>query len=111
MLFFYVADLWWPSLHPWRISSNTNVDQWLHDEPFNPWRTMAAYIVPLAVFDYCFPRRSLVEAPPTAIGLVTGVVLLLIVYDALFFICHKTMHDVPWLYQQLHAEHHHQKVT
>jgi sterol desaturase/sphingolipid hydroxylase (fatty acid hydroxylase superfamily) len=35
-------------------------------------------------------------------------VALLVVYDALFFVGHWTMHRLPWLYKHVHAVHHDQ---
>ena len=45
---------------------------------------------------------------PTAWGLLLQVAALLVVYDALFFVGHWTMHRLPWLYKHVHALHHDQ---
>lgn len=66
------------------------------------------YIVPLLVFDFFFPRRRLVAYAPSFLRLCLEVIGCLIVYDALFFFAHLTMHKVPWLYRYSHARHHDQ---
>ncbi|KNC55770.1 uncharacterized protein AMSG_12425 [Thecamonas trahens ATCC 50062] len=70
---------------------------------------LLAYLMPLVVFDLCFQRRAgkLMAAGkcPSLWRLVGQVLSCLLVYDALFFCCHRAMHAVPALYK-LHAKHH-----
>eukprot|EP00045_Choanoeca_perplexa_P002316 m.23904 g.23904 ORF g.23904 m.23904 type:complete len:295 (-) comp11446_c0_seq1:74-958(-) len=108
---FYCLDMFIPSMHPWRIAKNTSVKQWTGKEEFNAYNLLVSYLVPLLAFDYLFPRRKLPLEPPTAIGLLFQIAALLIVYDALFFFGHWTMHRIPWLYNNVHALHHDQAVT
>lgn len=70
---------------------------------------LVAYLAPLAVFDWLWPRRSLPIAPPTAVALIGGVVAALIVYDFLFFWLHVVLHKWPAV-QYLHRPHHQQSV-
>eukprot|EP00730_Choanoeca_flexa_P018171 TRINITY_DN8820_c0_g1_i2.p1 TRINITY_DN8820_c0_g1~~TRINITY_DN8820_c0_g1_i2.p1 ORF type:complete len:300 (+),score=28.16 TRINITY_DN8820_c0_g1_i2:102-1001(+) len=108
---FYCLDMFIPSMHPWRISKNTSTKQWTGKEEFNAYNLLYSYLIPLMVFDYLFPRRQLPLEPPTVFGLLGQIILLLVLYDALFFVGHYTMHRVPWLYRHVHATHHDQAVT
>lgn len=54
--------------------------------------TVAAYLLPLAVFDSVFARRKLPEQAPTCFGVLAGVLCSLITYDFLFFWLHCAMH-------------------
>jgi len=67
---------------------------------------LVGYLLPLLAFDILYPRRQLpVEAP--GLGRLIGEVsLLLVIYDALFYAVHRTLHSVPTLYKTVHKKHH-----
>ncbi|KAK9823392.1 hypothetical protein WJX72_002452 [[Myrmecia] bisecta] len=64
------------------------------------------YILPLAVADWFYPRRSLPDTAPGLLQLAGQVLSALLVYDALFTVVHLLCHKVPWLYRHIHAKHH-----
>ena len=65
-----------------------------------------SYLFPWILIDIFWKRRIIPSTPPTLQTLVLEVFLSLIVYDALFFVGHFTMHKIPGLYKHIHARHH-----
>ena len=52
------------------------------------------YIAPIIVLDFLFPRRRLPVATPTLFQLAGEILAALVLYDALFFMVHLTLHRV-----------------
>jgi len=67
---------------------------------------MAAYLLPIALYDAFHPRRSLPAAAPSAARLLGEIVALLVVYDALFYCVHRLLHASRPVYLAIHAKHH-----
>ncbi|EGD73486.1 hypothetical protein PTSG_05190 [Salpingoeca rosetta] len=106
---FYILDMHTPSAKAFRIQQHRNdMSNWTNTGKgsFSGWPILLGYLLPLLVFDQLYPRRRLPLQAPTAPRLVGEVVGLLIVYDALFFFCHRTMHMHKPLYRRFHALHH-----
>eukprot|EP00055_Hartaetosiga_balthica_P011818 m.55254 g.55254 ORF g.55254 m.55254 type:complete len:331 (-) comp7745_c0_seq4:197-1189(-) len=110
---FYILDLHTPIAAKYRIRKSKDMSHWKYngDGSFRGWPVLVAYILPLMVFDYFFPRRNLPLSPPSSLRLVGEIVGLLIIYDALFFLCHRGMHLSKRAYQFMHQRHHEKSVT
>eukprot|EP00040_Diaphanoeca_grandis_P043620 m.9824 g.9824 ORF g.9824 m.9824 type:complete len:333 (+) comp7961_c0_seq1:298-1296(+) len=67
---------------------------------------LIAYIGPLIIVDKMYPRRILPSEPPSTERFLGEIVLLLVIYDALFFVVHRTLHKFPLLYRFVHKKHH-----
>lgn len=50
--------------------------------------------------------RALPEDPPTPRRLLLELVASIVLYDAVFFLVHVSLHKVPYLYSRMHATHH-----
>ena len=69
-----------------------------------------AYVLPLAAFDWLYPRRVLPVAPPSALRLCAEIAAGLVLYDLFFFACHLAFHRLPRL-APYHARHHRARVV
>ena len=131
MGFYYALDMWIPSAKKWRIQKrHTDMKAWkvehgnrstrtfCHRE-FNSqcqiWLTSQCcfrfkneivwYWVPIALFDFLYPRRSLPLTAPSFWQLLLEIVASLLVYDAFFFCFHLAFHKVAILVSDVTAMH------
>jgi sterol desaturase/sphingolipid hydroxylase (fatty acid hydroxylase superfamily) len=109
------VDLWLPSLHCFRVQpKNNDVSHWKVVANLSSGNShmpvMFFYIAPLLALDMIYPRRMLPEQAPSVLRLLGEIVGMLLVYDALFYVCHRTMHH-PWVYRAVHVKHHLKHVT
>eukprot|EP00117_Sycon_ciliatum_P003581 scpid60289/ scgid8319/ Cholesterol 25-hydroxylase; Cholesterol 25-monooxygenase len=59
---------------------------------------------------YIHSERLLPESAPSVGTLVYESVVGLLLYDAIFFVIHYTLHNVPFLYRSVHRHHHDQRI-
>eukprot|EP00210_Caulerpa_lentillifera_P004587 g4377.t1 len=112
MGFYYVLDLWIPYAKNWRIQKNKqDMKHWSFEHGNRFRNEILWYWMPIAAFDFLYPRRMLPIRAPSFWELTTEVVFSLIVYDAFFFLFHLAFHRIPFLYEKFHAKHHTKKVT
>eukprot|EP00038_Savillea_parva_P018475 m.23877 g.23877 ORF g.23877 m.23877 type:complete len:323 (-) comp4111_c0_seq1:133-1101(-) len=119
LIFFYTLDMhsatkkgaWLKRYHvrnsddmtAWRVLSWREV---IADPTQSRVPVLLGYILPLVVFDALYPRRRLPNEAPGIVRLVGENILMLVVYDALFWMVHRTLHSVPLLYRNVHKKHH-----
>uniref|UniRef100_A0A7S3YMJ6 Fatty acid hydroxylase domain-containing protein n=1 Tax=Heterosigma akashiwo TaxID=2829 RepID=A0A7S3YMJ6_HETAK len=94
-----------PKILRYRIQKNQDMKPWKKSRE-RMYNEMMWYVGPLLVFDYLLPRRSLPEEPPTLLQIILSLVATVNLYDIFFFLCHTTVHKVPYLYRKVHAVHH-----
>lgn len=99
---FYAIDHW----VPWTRRSKEENRTWKAGGRLWGWRPTVFYLAPLLLMDALYPRRKLEMGAPTAWQVLSEVVLMLVVYDAVFFAAHWTLHRVPLLMRRVHTEHH-----
>eukprot|EP00803_Ostreobium_quekettii_P003542 evm.model.scf_1306.1 EVM.evm.TU.scf_1306.1 scf_1306:102-4826(+) len=68
------------------------------------------YFAPIAIFDVMYPRRNLPEKAPSIEKLAIDILAPLFIYDFMFFFIHVTCHKVRFLYRNIHAKHHSEKI-
>jgi sterol desaturase/sphingolipid hydroxylase (fatty acid hydroxylase superfamily) len=98
-----------PALRRFRLEPQSSPVDWSTFDGHHLLSALVAYLLPLALFDLCFPRRVLPSEAPTVVQVVGGVAGALVVYDFLFFWIHLAFHKSPSLYR-LHRVHHQQKT-
>ena len=87
-------------LHRYRIDPKSIAkvrDYKQFDSSHHVLESLVAYLAPLAIFDWLFPRRSLPLLAPTISVIIFHIIVTLVVYDFLFFWVHMAMHRLPLL--------------
>ena len=112
---FAAIDYWIPSLWKYRIQPQGNaVDGSSRGDSMIAWkdrlRDALGFEVPLYLCLW-IPFGGIVRArkiqQSTSLGLVVGEVLAaLLLYDLFFYVGHRLLHRVPWMYEEIHKKHH-----
>ncbi|XP_041760053.2 cholesterol 25-hydroxylase-like protein [Coregonus clupeaformis] len=114
-LVFEALGCFWPRIHLYRISRNAEplglcLQRWV--DCF--WRIFIKYlttILPASALYQSVRNHISPELAPSWRVLIAEVIACLLLFDALFFIWHYSMHRVPWLYRRVHQAHHQNRIT
>ncbi|KAM7391491.1 hypothetical protein PAMP_022177 [Pampus punctatissimus] len=97
----------------WRVSSGSGspppLRQWF--DCF--WRVLFRYlttILPATAVFQTLRSPTLPDLAPSCWQLFVEVFACFLLFDTVFFIWHFSMHRVPWLYHNIHQQHHQNKV-
>ncbi|XP_061763043.1 cholesterol 25-hydroxylase-like [Nerophis ophidion] len=97
-----------PRVHAWRISAGPppSLSRWSACLRRIAVRYLTAVLPVTALLQTLRVPAELPERAPTCWRLFAEVVACLLLFDAFFFAWHFCMHRVPWLYCNIHQEHH-----
>lgn len=109
-------DLFFPSLHRWKLMGPPRPEREFKGQgrlafllrPGFSNIAVLAYLAPLFIVDYLYPRRVLPVVAPTSLELLCGVTSSVALYDFLFYFVHVAMHRSAFLYRHVHSVHHQQ---
>ncbi|KAM9810841.1 cholesterol 25-hydroxylase-like protein [Neosynchiropus ocellatus] len=103
-----------PRVLSWRIAASSGppppLRQWLRCF----WRVVfkyAAAVFPATALFQSLRSGALPELAPSCCRLCLEVLACLLIFDFLFFVWHFCLHKVPWLYRNVHQQHHLHKVN
>ncbi|XP_024273636.1 cholesterol 25-hydroxylase-like protein [Oncorhynchus tshawytscha] len=114
-LAFEALGCFWPRINLYRISRNAEslllcLQRWVGC----CWRIFLKYLTTVLPATALYQRVRIPRFPelsPSCSLLIGEVIACLLLFDALFFIWHYSMHRVPWLYQRVHQTHHQNRIT
>lgn len=98
-------------LAKWKIQQDSEPSQRLIKEVII--QVLANHFItsPLTAYYALWPLAEAMSLPiheplPSALTILSQMVIFMVINDALFYWAHRLLHTFPWLYKNIHAQHH-----
>nr|XP_019949305.1 PREDICTED: cholesterol 25-hydroxylase-like protein [Paralichthys olivaceus] len=98
----------------WRISAGSGAPPSVRLWYRCFWSVLYRYltvILPATALFQSLRSPALPAQAPSCLQLFVEIIACFLLFDSLYFIMHFSMHRVPWLYRNIHQQHHQHRVT